>query len=302
VQSPWQALIPDRVPNSQRGIASGLKAILDILSFIAGRRTSGYLIAQGATLQAVGVTSAVFLLVLGMTLWSIRRRQWDLSSPGAATDLKSVLSTFLIDWKSHSAFRIWFFNRALFWGGVIALNTFLLFYFTDVMGKSMPEAQRFFADLSTVLGVCVVLLSYPAGRLSDRWGRRPFILGACITAALGAMLLLAARTDGALYAAGALIGTGTGVFLTTNWALATELVPEHEAARFLGIGNIATAGASFLSRIAGGLLIDPINTLSGNPAAGYMLFFGLAFLGFLAAGFLILKIPPQTRISTPTSG
>ena len=34
LQGPWQALIPDLVPESQRGAASTLKAVMDILALV----------------------------------------------------------------------------------------------------------------------------------------------------------------------------------------------------------------------------------------------------------------------------
>src|SRR5690606_16653667 len=43
VQGPWQALVPDMVPEGQRGRAAGLKAMLDIVALVVGRQTAGYL-------------------------------------------------------------------------------------------------------------------------------------------------------------------------------------------------------------------------------------------------------------------
>jgi MFS family permease len=78
VQGPWQALIPDHVPESQRGKASSVKAIFDILALIVGRLIAGQLVGmfsqwgQVAILAAVGVPSLVFIIALIITTFSAR--------------------------------------------------------------------------------------------------------------------------------------------------------------------------------------------------------------------------------------
>ena len=46
-----------------------------------------------------------------------------------------------------------------------------------------------------------------------------------------------------IYLSGAILGVATGMFMTTNWAMGTNLVPPEEAGRYLGISNLAGAGA-----------------------------------------------------------
>jgi len=51
------------------------------------------------------------------------------------------------------------------------------------------------------------------------------------------------------------VGLGVGTLISANWALVTDIVPREEAARYLGIADIATAGSSGLARFLGGALI-----------------------------------------------
>lgn len=297
VQGPWQALIPDQVPAGQRGAASGLKAAFDILAFVLGRQVSGRLVAAGSVVGAVSVAAGLFAVVLLLTLVAARERPMVL--PAAPQPVPRVLGhSFVVDWKAHPAFAWWFANRFLFWAGFIALNTFLLFYMIDVVHMAEAEAQRFVGNMSTVIGLVLLVVTLPSGWLADRVGRKPLVASAGLIAAAGTAMVLVVRTPGLITAAGALIGLGVGVFLSANWALVTDLVPQAEAARYLGIANIATAGGSGVARLLGGALIDPVNRLLGSPSAGYRCLYGLTMLAFLAGTAAILRVPEQRRLVT----
>jgi MFS family permease len=291
VQGPWQALIPDQVPPGQRGAASGLKAAFDILAFVLGRQISGRLVAAGSVLGAVSFAAGLFALALFLTLAAARERRTPEALIPAASGLRSLAASFAVDWKAQPAFAWWFANRLLFWGGFIALNTFLLFYLIDVVQMAEAEAQRFVGNMSTVIGLVLLVVTLPSGWLADRVGRKPLVAAAGLIAAAGTGMVLLVRTPALITAAGALIGLGVGVFLSANWALVTDLVPEGEAARYLGIANIATAGGSGLARLIGGTLIDPLNRLLGSPSAGYLALYTLTMIAFLMAALAITRVP-----------
>lgn len=291
VQGPWQALIPDQVPAHQRGVASGLKAAFDILAFVIGRQISGRLVAAGSAVGAVSVAAGLFAVALALTLVGARERPSTTPPPPAGSTAAVLARSFSIDWKAHPAFAWWFINRFLFWAGFIALSTFLLFYVIDVIGMAEAEAQRFVGNMSTVIGLVLLVVTLPSGRLADRIGRKPLVALAGLIAAAGTGMVLIVRTPGMLTAAGVLLGLSVGMFLSANWALVTDLVPESEAARYLGIANIATAGGSGLARLMGGALIDPLNHLLGSVSAGYLSLYALTLLAFLMGTAAILRIP-----------
>lgn len=294
VQAPWQALIPDLVPMDQRGAAAGFKASFEILSFIAGRRLSGTLVAEGKTLTAVSAAAAVYLVALLVTSLAVRERRGRRGAAPRSDEAGFLWGAFAIDWKAHPAFLCWFINRWLFWSGFIALNTFLLFFLVDVVGMNPSSAQRYFANLSTILGLMVVLVSLPAGRIADRIGRRPLVILAGSLAAWGTLIVLVVPNPTTLYVAGGLIGLSMGLFLSASWAMVTDIVPEGVAARYLGVANIATAGGSFVSRFLGGLLIEPINAMAGSAAAGYRGLYALTLVGFLLGTAAILRLPAES--------
>jgi MFS family permease len=319
-QAPWQALLPDQVPAAQRGTAAGLKSLFEVLGFVLGRTLSGYLVAADQSLASVICAGAAFWGALALT-WLAARGE------GQATDRRERVSRGA-DWPSggrgptgppaasqdplrsgaegrsesayvglrtalaaNPSFAWWFAQRGLFWCGLIALNTFMLYYLMDVVGMEFAQASRFVGQLSLVLGVGVLALSIPAGRLADRLGRRPLVLAAGLLAAAGTGLILVARTEALLFLAGAILGVAVGAWQSANWALVTDLVPAGHAARYLGLANIATAGGSLLGRSAGALLVDPLNRLTGSRSLGYLGLYGLTLGMFLLSAWAVRRIP-----------
>jgi MFS family permease len=137
----------------------------------------------------------------------------------------------------------------------------------------------------------LIVLALVSGWLSDRFGRKPVMLIAGLVAFAGALLLLFVRERTLIIVSGAIIGMAIGAFLTASWALATDIVPRQEAARYLGIANIATCIGSGMARLLGGVLIDPINRALGSSSSGYLLLFALATVCFLASALVIIPLP-----------
>ena len=291
VQSPSQALLPDHVPEEQRGAAAGWKSALEILAFVVGRQISGRLVADGRVLAAASVAAAAVAVAVVIVALTIRRSTPALASAaGPAFNLRRI---FAFDRQRHPSFGPWFVNRVLVWGGFVALNTFLLFFVIDVLQLPEARAQRFVGDLSALMGIGLILVALPAGWLADRVGRRRLVAAAGVTAAGGTALLLVAPSTTMALVAGGVLGVSVGVFLTASWAMATQIVPGMEAARMLGMANIATAAGSGLARLGGGLIIDPFNRLTGSAAGGYYLLYALAGVAFLAGTLAILRMPPD---------
>lgn len=301
VQGPWQALVPDHVPESQRGQAASIKATFDILALIVGRLIAGQLVGrftewgQWAIVAAIGVPSLVFIIALAITAFTAREgADAGIDAPQRSIG-EALKGAFSVDFRAYPAFGWWFANRLLFWAAFIALNTFLLFYVIDVVKLQRDEAQRFIGQLTTVLGVALVAFSLPTGWLSDRIGRKPLVIIAGLVSALGALMILVVRDVTLITVAAGIVGIGIGMFLSANWALVTDIVPRNEAARYLGIANIATAGGSAIARVLGGAIIDPLNAALQSSEAGYLVLYAISAVFFLLSALVIIPLPTPRR-------
>lgn len=88
---------------------------------------------------------------------------------------------------------------------------------------------------------------------------------------------------------------GVGTYLSASWALATDIVPKGEAARYLGIANIATCIGSGMARLLGGVLIDPINRVLGSASSGYIFLYSLAAVFFLSATLVLIPLQVKKK-------
>ncbi len=300
LQGPWQALIPDLVPESQRGMASSLKGVMDIVALVVGGLVAGKILSagidrwgdNGVYFAAAVPTVVFFVFVIFTAIWARENPEAAAASePATKTVSEALKGAFYVNFRENKIFGWWFANRILFWGSFIAINTFLINYMVDVMHMEQTAAQSFYGNLKMILGGALIVLALLSGWLSDKFGRKPIMLASGFVSFAGALFLLFVRDMTLITVAGAIIGMGIGAFITVSWALATDIVPANESARYLGIANIATCIGSGVARLLGGVLIDPINKLLGSSSLGYQSLFVLATLCFLASALVILPLP-----------
>ncbi len=305
LQGPWQALIPDLVPESQHGQASSLKGVMDILATVVGGLVAGKILSVGiakwgdnGVYFAAAVPTIVFFVFLIITaIWAREKQEAGPGSEPVATKTigEALKGAFYVNFRENRIFGWWFANRILFWGSFIAINAFLINYLVDVIKMTESAAQSFYGNLKMILGGALIVLALVSGWLSDKIGRKPIMLASGFVAFAGALLLLFVRDQTLITVAGAIIGMAIGAFITVSWALATDIVPRAETARYLGIANIATCIGSGVARLLGGVLIDPINKALGSSSSGYLLLFALATFCFLASALVIIPLPNKRK-------
>jgi MFS family permease len=296
----WQPVIAEGVATAQRGLAAGFKASLDLAAAVVGRLAAAELVSRVpawgelALYAAITVPVLAVFLTLAITVWAMGK--------GAliAADFQPARSNlremFSVDLRRYPAFGWWCVNRVLFWASMIGASAFLLFAARDVFGLSEPEAQRVIGQVSVVLGIALGIVVLPAGWLADRLGRRPMMIAAGCIAALGAGLAVADFT--LILPVAILIGIGAGIYLSSSLALINDIVPQVDAARYLGVANIATATGSALARLGGGATIS---SLSDTPALAYKVLYAVVALAFLLSAFVIAAAPHGAAAQEATS-
>ena len=296
-QGPFQAFIPDLVPRGHRGLASGAKGLAEILGGVVFLRLVAYFMdnytSSGSNVwlwAAIGFLGLMLLAAMVTTMLTVKEQPS--SSTGKLSAVKAMAGAYKIDAKGNPSF-IWFLVSRLFiLMAMVVLQTFALYFVIDVINHPNPAGVA--ADLLITVGVFLLLAVYPAGRLSDRFGRKPIILFSGFIGIVGILVLLFTRSYVGTLVCGGLLGLSAGAFLSTNWALATDLVPAGEEARYLGLTNIATAGAGALARLIGPVIDFFNNRQSG---LGYSVMLLVCVIYFVIGSASVIPIKLKSRES-----
>jgi MFS family permease len=335
---PLQGLIPDIVPEDQRGRASAVKAIFELLPLvlvgfsIAPMVGSGHLgwaiIATGAglfitalvtillvkekplkekpdipfwppMLRVLGMLAGILLGavagligggliggIAGLVAWPFAGKETAIMIAvglgGAIAMIVAVvvgvwagsLTTIGREARHHSSFIWWIVNRLLFLAAITSLQGFALYFLEYAFKITREQATNLTGSLIYMVGIFTLLSALPAGWLADRIGHKVLVGLSGILAAMGCALLLGTiwvPNLSLIYVAGIILGVATGLFMTANWAMGTNLVPPEEAGRYLGISNLAGAGAGMIGSGIGGPIADYLNL--STPGLGYFAIF-----------------------------
>jgi MFS-type transporter involved in bile tolerance (Atg22 family) len=195
----------------------------------------------------------------------------------------------------YPSFVWWVVNRLLFFAAVGSIQGFARFFLQDVVNVFDPGQAT--AVLIAVVGLFTGVAALAGGFLADRFSRKRLLMIAGLLAGAGAFLLLVSTNLSTACLSGVLIGVATGLFVSTNWALGTDLVPPDEAGRYLGISNLAGAGAGVVGAGIGGPLADFFNMSS--PGLGYVVVFSIYGVCFLLSSLTLLKIREPRKPELP---
>ena len=249
--------------------------------FVAVTRVAVWLVSfSGSLVQASSITTLIVVVGLAGLI-------------GMAGSI--FIGVYLGAWvgigkeaRQQRSFIWWVINRLLFLAAVGSVQGFAQFYLRDVLKVANP------ASMTTYLMATVALFLIPSalggGALADRIGRRKLISASGLVAAFGMLVLLFANGMPLVIVAGCLIGLAAGTFMATNWAMGTDLVPAKDAGKYLGISNLAGAGAGIVGAGIGGPMADYFNLL--QPGLGYTVIFAIYGVLFL------LSILALTRVKT----
>jgi len=288
-QGPYQAFIPDLAPKERRGLASGVKSLLELAGGMGLVYTVIYLgnrfmgVQSGWIWLVLLLIAALLLFAMLVTVITVKERPGDTSSKPPL--LPTLYRSYKIDTSQSPGFIPFLVSRLLFIMALTTLQSFALYFFRDMVKVANPATAT--VELLVAVGAGMAASVYPAGRISDRIGRKPVLVFSGLIGAAGIMMLLFGHSYGYILAGGALQGIAVGTFMSSSWALATDLVPKAEEARYLGLTNLATAGGAALAR-AIGPAIDLFNSYSPGLGYRFMLLVCLAY--FVAGSALVLKI------------
>ena len=292
---PYQGYIPELVPEAKRGTVTGVKQFLEIAGIIVTSLLVGRMVDQGQLVLAFGLIIAFLLGTMALTALFVTEQPFDGATPSVspstvAQDAQPKESFSLRAFFYSRDFFLWLVSRLLILVGVNLVRNYILYFLADVL--RLPNAATEAGNLLAILGVAVALVVYPSGVLSDRIGRKSLIVLSGVLGIIGSLLMLTATTLTMVLIAGTVVGVSIGIFLTVNWAWGADLIPPDAGGRFLGISNIATAGAGVVAGAGGGML-DFFNAQS--PNLGYTALYLSAAICYAVGTVIVLGVKDSRR-------
>jgi MFS family permease len=196
--------------------------------------------------------------------------------------------------RENPSFTWWVINRLAFLVGAVNLSTFAIYFLQARLGYEKAAAAAPASRLILFVGLFILISTLPAGWLTDRFGERRMVAIAGLVAVVGTVIALSIPSLPVIYVGGCIIGVSAGLFYTANWALGTLLVPKAEAGRYLGISNLAGAGAGAVGAYIGGPIADFVTAQVPQIAGfGYVLIFTIYGLLFLFSVIALSQVKTQ---------
>lgn len=266
--APRDALIADNALPGRSGRAFGLHRAMDTIGAAAGVLLAWWFVAASPGDYAAVIRWSIVPAVMGVLLLFLVREGHDGAPPKKSATPAS--------WHSLPPALKRFLGVALLFTLGNSSNTFLLLRATD-LGFQPPDVIA----LYFVYNVAYALLSYPAGHLSDRFGRRHVLVAGYLLYAL-------------VYAGFAFIGEGErswlpwALFLVygvhsaatdgVEKALIAELAPAHLRASSIGLHAMIVGIGLFPASVMAGVVWS---------AAGPVAALGIGACTGLAAAVLL---------------
>ena len=299
----FAGIVPDVIPEEQRGRASGLLnsativgtlVCLAISLVVLGRFGSSQLGAAVSYLAIAGLVAGTGVVSL-LLLREPASLGMPAPDPAGAGDWRQALRTALADHDFRWVITTRFFQTL----GIFTILPFVTFYFQDVVRAGNPGAASDLWLLALLAGGLVPALV--CGYLSDRTGRRKVFvyLSSGLQGLVVATLLFALVSNlPVIYALGLIFGIGYGAYSAVDWALATDVLPdrEHSAARDMGIFHVAyTLPQVFAPAVLAPVLyiLNRPGSIAGFPTghnAGYRVVFATATIWFVLATVMVSRI------------
>jgi MFS family permease len=181
--------------------------------------------------------------------------------------------------------------------GFYTVQPFILYYLRDVIRVESPEKNAQFLFLIILIGA--TFSGLVGGWLSDRVGRKKIVYVANGLMAAMSLALVACRSMSEVYLVGIIFGIGYGAYISVDWALGTDVLPnKEEAGKDMAVWHIAMVLPQSIAAPVAGIILQSLGhseTAGANghnivhyTNGGYMAIFSVAAFA-LALGAVLLR-------------
>ena len=301
--SPWSAIIADKVPQNQRGLTAGFNGLFTLLGLIVGSGVAGIIVNKNDSLpmyrneivQIFLIIAVVQILFVAYTVLTVKETPL-VRGKGTAFQIIPALKKFFFKPSRYPDLSWVLLARLLVMMGIWGIFYFLQYYFDDVLGGpgvkiiflNKPFEGALFAG--TLFLPILLLFALPtsifAGWASDHWGRKGlvYLSGAMMT--IVCLIFIFFQNQYAALISGAFFGIGFGAYTSVDWALTTDVLPQtNEAGKFMGIWSAMGILPQVVGITIGGIVLQLLHTLPNH--LGYTTLF-LVTIVYFGLGTLVI--------------
>lgn len=281
--SPYQALVPDLVPKERQGAASAYMGMGSLVGQLGGLILCTRFIGKEGGLWVIMLTLAAALTAAMLfTVWRIPERSAVDNQIPQSGLAGTLVDSFRVSPREHPDFFWLIGSRFVINLGFYSASEFLLYYVTDTLRD--PKPKETVGLLFIVVTVSGLIGNFPAGILSDRVSKKLVVYISTAITGVAALIFLLTSSINVAFGAAFIFGMGFGAFAAVDWALATNLLPEHDEAKFMGVWHTAFTVPQVIAPGIGGMVAYFFNQHVG---AGYgyrvVMFMVLVYLAIGAA-------------------
>ena len=243
--SPRDALIASSVSDEYRGRAFGLEGIGDNLGACLGPLLAVLLLLSfHFEIRRIFLVAIVPGLLAFSMILLVHERPITVA---AKSKIDVSLREFPVGyWKYLSVIAIFEIGNSS--------NSFLILQ-TKNIGASFALTILIYAGFNLV----AALISYPAGFLSDRWGRRNVLLASFVIFFIAYLGFARTRSVVTIAALFVFYGLFQGIFRSVGKALASDFVPEFLRASAVGWYSAVVGLLEFVASVVAGSLWDHVS-------------------------------------------
>mmetsp|Transcript_1028 Transcript_1028/g.1806 ORF Transcript_1028/g.1806 Transcript_1028/m.1806 type:complete len:449 (+) Transcript_1028:102-1448(+) len=303
IYSAQASIVPDNF-KEDKGRVSGIVSSLQLAGNLTGM--TWIILTWQHDYHLTYGTHVVLLMVAAVIVCQIPEKSTD-QEPSSPLTWQDIKKSFTIDLDGDRDFFYVFVGRMFFYVSM-SCTTFIYYYLRDLMLVSNEEVVRFrlavLCLISTVIGLCA---SFPMGMASDnpKVGRKALIYFACsLMASVYIGYCLVPHTIGpglkgmiAIYMLGGVYGLGFAGYLSVDYALALDCLPEKHkgSSEALGLWGIAGFAGSMLGPLLGSGILEFHDVPGGGyTQRGYVLMLSMG-VGFFVLSSLVTSLIKQAN-------